>query len=58
MRILQRAARGERVREHVLAPVLAAAEHGAGELGSRLLAADPNTPARAKGSNNTAAPTA
>jgi len=58
MRILQRAARGEHVREDVLAPVLAAAEHVAGELGSRLLAADPNTPPRAKGSNNTAAPTA
>jgi hypothetical protein len=39
MRILQRAARGERVREDTLAPVLEAAEHVAGELGSRLLAA-------------------
>lgn len=58
MRILQRAARGERVREAELASVLEAAEHVAGELGSRLLAAEPNTPARAKGSNNTVAPTA
>ena len=58
MRILQRAARGERVREAELTSVLEAAEHVAGELGSRLLAAGPNTPARAKGSNNTAAPTA
>jgi hypothetical protein len=41
MRILQRAARGERVRDEVLAPVLEAAEHVAGELGSRLLAAYP-----------------
>lgn len=57
MRILQRAARGEHVREDVLTPVLAAAEHVAGELGSRLLAADPNTPPRAKGSNDAAAPT-
>jgi len=48
MRILQRAARSEHVREDVLAPVLAAAEHVARELGSRLLTADPNTPARAK----------
>jgi hypothetical protein len=41
MRILQRAARGERVRDDVLAPVLAAAEHVAGELGMRLLASYP-----------------
>ena len=41
MRILQRAARGERVREDVLAPVLEAAGHVASELGSRLLAAYP-----------------
>ena len=41
MRILQRAARGERVREDVLAPVLDAAEHVAGELGMRLLATHP-----------------
>ena len=38
MRILQRAARGERVRDDVLASVLEAAEHVAGELGWRLLA--------------------
>ena len=41
MRILQRAARGERVREDVLAPVLEAAQHVAGELGQRLLATRP-----------------
>jgi hypothetical protein len=41
MRILQRAARGERVREDLLAPVLEAAEHVAGELAARLLAAYP-----------------
>jgi hypothetical protein len=41
MRILQRAARGEHVPQDVLAPVLAAAEHVARELGSRLLAAYP-----------------
>jgi hypothetical protein len=58
MRILQRAARGDHVREDVLVPVLEAADHVAGELGSRLLAADPNTPARANGSINTAAPNA
>ena len=58
MRILQRAARGERAREAELTSVLEAAEHVAGELGSRLLAAGPNTLARAKGSNNTVAPTA
>jgi hypothetical protein len=37
MRILQRAARGERVRDEVLAPVLEAAEHVVGQLGWRLL---------------------
>ena len=41
MRILQRAARGERVQEELLAPVLEAAGHVASELGSRLLAVDP-----------------
>jgi hypothetical protein len=58
MQILQRAARGELVREAELTSVLEAAEHVAGELASRLLSAYPNTPAGAKGSNNTAAPTA
>jgi hypothetical protein len=41
MRILQRAARGERVREGELTSVLEAAEHVAGELGMRLLATHP-----------------
>ena len=41
MRILQRAARGERVRDDQLGAVLEAAEHVAGELGNRLLAAEP-----------------
>ena len=41
MRILQRAARGERVREAELTSVLEAAEHVAGELGMRLLATHP-----------------
>jgi hypothetical protein len=39
MRILQKAARGERVPQNELAPVLEAAEHVAGQLGSRLLSA-------------------
>ena len=51
MRILQRAARREHVREDVLAPVLAAAEHVAGELGSRLLAAYPIDTAHFAGLN-------
>jgi hypothetical protein len=38
IRILQRAARGERVRDEALVSVLEAAEHVAKELGSRLLA--------------------
>jgi hypothetical protein len=40
-RILQRAARGERVREAELTSVLEAAEHVAQELGWRLLSAEP-----------------
>jgi hypothetical protein len=40
-KILQRAARGERVRDDVLGPVLEAAEHVAHELGMRLLATPP-----------------
>ena len=51
MRILQRAARGERVREDVVAQVLAAAEHVAGELGSRLLAVYPIDTAHFAGLN-------
>lgn len=51
MRILQRAARGERVREAELTSVLAAAEHVADELGSRLLAADPIDAAHFTGLN-------
>jgi hypothetical protein len=41
IKILQRAARGERVKDEVLGPVLEAAEHVANELGMRLLAASP-----------------
>jgi hypothetical protein len=41
IKILQRAARGERVRDDILAPVLEAAQHVAGELGQRLLATRP-----------------
>jgi hypothetical protein len=41
MRILQRAARGERVREAELTSVIEAAEHVARELGRRLLASYP-----------------
>ena len=41
MRILQRAARGERVRDDQLGAVLEAAAHVASELGNRLLAAEP-----------------
>jgi hypothetical protein len=40
IRILQRAARGERVRGDTLIPVLEAVEHVASELGRRLLAAE------------------
>ena len=39
IKVLQRAARGERVRDDVLTPVLEAAQHVAQELGMRLLAA-------------------
>ena len=49
--ILQRAARGERVREAALTSVLAAAKHVADELGTRLLAANPIDTAHFAGLN-------
>ena len=41
IKVLQRAARGERIRDDQLGAVLEAAEHVASELGNRLLAAEP-----------------
>ncbi len=41
IKVLQRAARGERVRDDQLGAVLEAAEHVASELGNQLLAAEP-----------------
>jgi hypothetical protein len=55
-RILQRAARGERVRDDVLAPVLEAAQHVAGQLGQRLLAAYPINTAHLAGLDQRDAP--